>query len=339
MRKPNPPLGTRPATILMVLATGLLFACSVKTPTEPKATVVSIGVTPGAVTLASFGESIELSVTALTASGTSVVSAFGWASSDPGVASVSASGSVTAVSDGVASIVATVAGVESNAVDVTVAQEMAAVVVTPSSQTVPSLGDTSMFSAEATDALGNAMDGFVLTWSSSNQAIATVDVDGNTAAVGPGTASIAATASGVSGLWQLVVDPVPVAKLEMPESASVGNPVSVDLRLLIAGYGNGIGASAFTLSFDPSVLQHSGSTSAYYMTEVADNVAGNVRLVASVPMGLTDGFIAATVAFDVVGGAGGTTDLDVSIDALIAPSTFADLTADGMGQTRSLAIQ
>ena len=339
MRKQDKPLGARPATILVAIATGLLFACSEKTPTEPDTNVMSVGVSPSAVTLVSFGESKQLSATALTASGSTFPTTFAWVSSDPGVAEVSATGSVTAVSNGAASITATMDGVESNGVTVSVAQEMAVVVVTPSSVTVPSLGDASVFTATTTDALGNAMDGFVLAWSSSNEAIASVDVDGNATTVASGASLITATTAGVSGSGQLIVDPVPVVKLEMPASADVGGSVSVDLKLRISGSESALGASAFTLSFDPSVLQHNGSTSAYYVVELVDNVAGNVRLLASVPTGLLDDFTAATIGFDVVGGAGGTTDLEVSIDRLIAASTFADLTADGVGQTRSLAIQ
>ena len=332
-------LGARPITVLVALATGLLFACSEKAPTEPDTTVASVGVTPTGVTLASLGESIQLSARALTAGGSAISHSFVWTSSNPGVAEVSASGSVMAVSDGTASIIATAAGIESNAVTVSVAQEMAIVVVTPSNQRVPSLGDASVFAAAATDALGNAMDGFAWTWSSSNAAIATVDGAGNATAVASGAAYIMAKAAGVTGTGQLVVDPVPVVRLQMPASMAVGGPVSVDVKLRIAGYGSAMGALAFTLGFDPSILQHTGSTSAHYMVEAVDNVAGNVRLLVSVPMGRTDDFIAATVVFDVVGGAGGTADLDVTIDRLIAASTFADLTADGVGQTRSLAIQ
>jgi hypothetical protein len=245
VHKQDQSLGARPATVLVIIATGLLFACSEKTSTEPETTVLSVGVTPSAVTLVSFGESIQLSATAQTAAGSTFPTTFAWASSDPGVAEVSATGIVTAVSDGTASIIATIDGVESNGVAVSVAQEMAVVAVTPSSVTVPSLGDASVFTGTTTDALGNAMDGFVLTWSST-EAIATVDVDGNATAVASGTSQITATTAGVSGSGQLIVDPVPVVELEMPASAGVGVPVSVDLKLRITGFGSALGASALT---------------------------------------------------------------------------------------------
>ena len=324
---------------LAILAVGLALACGSDQPTEPDTTVASVEVAPSAGTLVSFGESMQLSATARNASGTAVVAAFTWTSSDPSIASVNASGSVIAVSDGAASIAATAAGVVSNPVTVTVAQELAAVEVTPADETLIALGDASVFAATATDALGNAMDGYVWEWSSSNEAVATVDAEGNATAQGAGSTSITATTAGVSGSAQLVVDPVPVARLDMPDSVGVGGQVSVDVQLLTAGYGTVTGAFAFTVSFDPSVLQFSEDTGDYYVAWVIDNIGANISIVASVPTGTADNVTVITIVFDVVGGAGGPTDLGVSIDRLIAASTFTDFTADGVGQTRSLIIQ
>ena len=206
---------------------------------------------------------------------------------------------------------------------------LAVVAVTLADETLIALGDAAVFAATGTDALGNAMEGFVWAWSSSDEAVATVDVDGNATALGVGSTSITATTAGVSGSGQLVVAPVPVARLGMPDSVGVGGQVSVDVQLLSTGYGSVTGAFAFTVSFDPLVLQYSGATSAYYVAAVFDNTGGDVRIVASVPTGLADDVTVATIVFDVVGGAGGPTDLDVSIDGLIAPSTFIDFTASG----------
>ena len=330
----------RLATGLAMLATGLALACGSEEPTASEdPTVASVDVTPGAVTLVSLGESEQLSATARNAGGTAVAATFTWASSDLSVATVNTSGSVIAVADGASSITATAAGVGSNPVTVTVAQALAVVEVTPADETLIALGDAAVFAATGTDALGNTMEGFVWEWSSSDEAVATVDVDGNATALGVGSTSITATTAGVSGSGQLVVAPVPVARLGMPDSVGVGGQVSADVQLLSTGYGSVTGAFAFTVSFDPSVLQYSGSTSNYYVAAVFDNTGGDVRIVASVPTGLADDVTVATIMFDVVGGAGGPTDLDVSIDRLIAPSTFTDFTADGVGQTRSLIIQ
>ena len=302
--------------------------------------MASVAVAPGAVTLVSLGGSMPLSATARNAGGVTVAATFTWISSNPSIVEVNATGSATALSNGVASITATAAGIGSNAVTVTVAQELAAIEVTPADDTLVALGDASLFAAAGTDALGNTIDGeYVWEWSSLDEAVATVDSDGNATALGVGSTSITATTAGISGSGQLLVAPVPVARLDMPASVGVGSQVSVDVQLLSTGYGSVTGAFAFTVSFDPSVLQYNGATSTYYVAAVSDNTGGDVRIVASVPTGLADDVTVATIVFDVVGGAGGTTDLDVSIDGLIAPSTFNDFTADGVGQTRSLIIQ
>jgi hypothetical protein len=330
----------RLATGLALLAAGLALACSGEPTASEDPTVASVAVAPGAVTLVSLGGSMQLSATARNAGGTTVPATFTWISSNPSIATVNATGSATAVSNGTASITATAAGIGSNAVTVTVAQELAAVEVTPADDTLVALGDASLFAAAGTDALGNTIDGgYIWEWSSLDVAVATVDSEGNATALGVGSTSITATTAGVSGSGQLLVAPVPVGRLDMPASVGVGDPVSVDVQLLSTGYGSVTGAFAFTVSFDPLVLQYSGATSTYYVTAVSDNTGGDVRIVASVPTGLADNVTAATIVFDVVGGAGAPTDLDVSIDALIAPSTFIDFTADGVGQTRSLIIQ
>ena len=62
-------------------------------------------------------------------------------------------------------------------------------------------------------------------------------------------------------------------------------------------------------------------------------------MVASEPTGIAENDTVVTIVFDVVGGGGSTTDLEVSIDGLIEALTFTDFTADGLGQTRSLIIQ
>ena len=329
-------LATGPA----ILATGLALACASEESTAPAdTTVASVEVDPGAVTLVSFGESEQLSATARSAGGTAVSATFTWSSSDPSIATVNTSGNVIAVSDGVSSITATAAGVGSNSVTVTVAQELGIVEVTPADETLITLGDAAVFAATGTDALGNAMEGFVWEWSSSIETVATVDADGNATAQGVGATSITATNAGVSGSGQLLVAPVPVARLDMPDSVDVGGQVSVDVQLLTAGYGSLTGAFALALSFDPAVLQYSSDTAAGYVASIFDNTAGTIRMVASEPMGFADDFTAATVLFDVVGGAGGPTDLDVSIDGLIEALIFIDFTADGVGQTRSLIIQ
>ena len=330
----------------LLLGALILAACGGDKGTGPTtgstgpAPVASVVVTPNTHTLTSIDATQQFQASARDAAGATISGkVFVWTSSSSAVATVDPTGLVTAVTNGASTITATVDGIESNPVAVTVAQALAIIEVTPADETLIALGDASVFAASGTDAMGNPMDGFVWEWSSSNEAVATVDAEGNATAQGAGSTSITATAAGVSGSGQLIVNPVPAARLEMPESVGVGDQVSVDVQLLTAGYGSSTGAFAFTVNFDPSVLQYNVGSTAYYVALVFDNTGGNIRMVASVPTGIADNFTAATIVFDVVGGAGGPTDLDVSIDRLIAALIFTDFTVDGVGQTRSLIIQ
>jgi len=300
----------------------------------------AVQVTPaGPVTLTALGATEVLTASALDAGGGEIAGVtFTWASTDASIATV-ADGTVTAVAVGSTSITAEASAMTTTPVAVTVDQQVATVEVTPANDTLLVLGDVSIYGATATDALDNVMDQQVWAWSSSSEGVATVDEEGNTTAAGAGSTAITATTSGVSGSGQLVVDPLPVARLDMPDSVAVGGQVSVDMQLLTAGYGNVAGAFAFTLTFDPSALQYSSATSNYFATGIFDNTSGIIKMATSEPTGIAENDTVVTIVFDVVGGAGGPSELGVSMDALISAMTFTDFTADGVGQARSLIIQ
>lgn len=83
---------------------------------------------------------------------------------------------------------------------------VSAIAVTATIDTVMAVGRTTQLSASATDAAGNAIS-TSFTWSSSSAPVATVDGDGTVSAVGPGAASIQASADGETGQWSVrVVD-------------------------------------------------------------------------------------------------------------------------------------
>ena len=80
--------------------------------------------------------------------------------------------------------------------------------VTPSTAS-KQVGQTQQFTAVAKDANGNPISGVSFTWSSSDNAIATVNSDGLATAVAVGTATITASAGGKSGTATLTVTPIP----------------------------------------------------------------------------------------------------------------------------------
>ena len=75
----------------------------------------------------------------------------------------------------------------------------AAVTVSPAVASLTALGATVQLTADVRDQNGQAMAGATVTWASSAAAVATVNSAGLVTAAGNGTATITATAGGVSG--------------------------------------------------------------------------------------------------------------------------------------------
>ncbi len=111
------------------------------------------------------------------------------------------------------------------------AAPVASVVVLPTTATT-SLGGTTQFQAIPLDASGTALGGRVITWASSNTAVATVDGSGLATGVAAGSATITATCEGQSGTAALTVTAatVPVATVTVsPATASVNAGQTVQL--------------------------------------------------------------------------------------------------------------
>lgn len=81
------------------------------------------------------------------------------------------------------------------------------------------VGSQVQLSASPLDSKGNALQGREVTWSSQNQAIATVSSTGLLSALTPGTVGINATSQGRTGTTQVVVKPVPVASVFVSPTA------------------------------------------------------------------------------------------------------------------------
>jgi len=174
-------------------------------------TVASVSVTPRTSTM-NIGQTLQFAAIALNASGTAIsVRPVTWRSSDSTVLAVSSTGLATALAAGSASAVATIAGT-SGAGSVTVssaAPVVASVVVTPATASW-TVGVKLPLSATVKDRNNNVMAGQLVTWTSNNTAIATVDSTGTTLGIAAGTVTITATVAGVSGTATLT-EQTPVA--------------------------------------------------------------------------------------------------------------------------------
>jgi alpha-tubulin suppressor-like RCC1 family protein len=169
--------------------------------------VNQVVVTPGTYTLAALGVTHQFSAVARDLGGGTVAEVtFTWSSSDSDVATVDENGLATAVGNGATTITASVQGVSGDAT-LQVTQAVSGVEVNPDEFLLIELGSTYPFSAEAKDANNRSISGKTILWSSSNESVATVNAaTGLVTAVGPGDATITATADQVDGTAALIVE-------------------------------------------------------------------------------------------------------------------------------------
>jgi uncharacterized protein YjdB len=193
----------------LIASAAVWTACGDDDPTGP--TVSSVQVAPATATL-SVGGTVQLTATARDASGNAVTTTITWSSDSPAVAAVNTSGLVTGVAAGTAVITAT-AGGQSATASITVQVPVAAVEVTPATATIGT-GETVQLTAALEDASGNPLTGRTVTWSSSNDGVATVNATGLVTGVAAGPATITATSEGVSGSASITVQE-PVASVDV----------------------------------------------------------------------------------------------------------------------------
>ena len=168
-----------------------------------RAQVASVEVTPTTTTIP-LGETVQLTATPRDATGTALSGrTVTWQSSNTTVAMVDATGLVVGMAVGTAAITATAGGVGGTAT-VTVPVPVASVEVTPPTSTIRS-GATVQLTATTRDASNNTLTGRTITWSSSSDAVATVDASGLVTGQGNGTATITAMSEGQSGTASVTV--------------------------------------------------------------------------------------------------------------------------------------
>jgi acetyl esterase/lipase/uncharacterized protein YjdB len=186
-----------------------------------RATVASVTVTPNPASVRLNGTG-QLGATLRDAAGNVIEGgASSWTSADPSIASVSSSGVVTGVALGTVTITAAAAG-KSGSTQLTVSEiPVASVTVAPNPVEVPVDGSVQL-TATARDDAGNILTGRVVTWTSSNPAVASVSADGHVRGEATGSAVITATTEGRSGTTQATVFLTPVATVTLtPDPASV----------------------------------------------------------------------------------------------------------------------
>ena len=198
--------GTATVTATLGSATGTA-SVTVATTDTPVATTVTLSA--ATLSFSSLEDTQQLTATVrdqngATMSGTPVT----WVSAASNVASVSSTGLVTAVADGTATVTATL-GSATGTASVTVQQVAAEVTLSPSSLVLAGPGTTETVTASVIDAGGSEIVNPDLTWSSSDESIATVSGSALVTAVAIGLATITVTNGGqtVTQAFSITVNP------------------------------------------------------------------------------------------------------------------------------------
>jgi uncharacterized protein YjdB len=194
-----------------VTAGGKSLSTLVTVPAPPPV-VASIAVTPANPTVA-IGATAQMQAVVRDAEGVTIPGVpLSWGSSAEGVATVSPAGVVTAKAAGTASIVVTGGGKTTSTLVTVPAPPpvVASIILTPANPTV-AIGATAQMQAEARNDQGAAMTGVALSWSSSNEAVASVSAAGLVTAKTAGTANITVAGGGKSTATTVTVPAAPPA--------------------------------------------------------------------------------------------------------------------------------
>lgn len=158
-----------------------------------------------------------------------------WQTANPGAASVSSSGLVTGVAVGTALIQASSEGKTATDTVTVSPAPVSAVVLSPNTSSL-FVGQTEQLTARVTDANGVPIPGAVVTFSSTNLGVATVDPSsGLVTAVAPGIAAIVGSSGGKTGQAAVAVLQVPVASVTVAppvDTLTVGHQVTLQATVL-----------------------------------------------------------------------------------------------------------
>jgi uncharacterized protein YjdB len=189
--------------------------------------VASVTVAPSTATT-SIGQTVPLTATTRDAGGNILTGrVVTWTTSAAGTATVSTNGVVTGVSAGTATITATSEGQSASAtITVNGPPVATTITVSPSTNNVI-INTTATLAATVRDQFGNVMPGAIVTWSSSDAAVASVSTAGVVTGVALGSATISASSGTLSGTASVTVVPVPVDRIVVTPADVTVNPGQV----------------------------------------------------------------------------------------------------------------
>ena len=253
------------------------------------AQVVSVvNVSPETLEFSALGDTLRLGAEPVDANGHLVEGAeVTWSSGDVAVATVDASGLVRSAGNGVV-VVTAAAGSVTGTAEVTVGQVVTAVNVSPETLEFSALGDTLRLGAEPVDANGHLVEEAVVTWSSGDVAVATVDASGLVRSAGNGEAVVTVTADAVSGTAEVTVAQVVSAVKVSPEAlefSALGDtlrlgaePVDANGHLVEGAEVTWASGDVAVATVDASGLVRSAGNGEVGVTATADAVSGTAEV-------------------------------------------------------------
>jgi PGF-pre-PGF domain-containing protein len=194
-------------TATIIATAGSVSGSATVTVEEPVGPVLTrITVTPPTATLDT-GEIQRFVVTGYDQNGNVMPAGeIEWACNDGAVGTIDGDGFFTALAVGMATVTATAGNCSAEGpVTVNECPALAKIAVLPSAATLE-VGDTLEFSAIAFDRFGDIVEDVEITWECSDSCVGTIDECGVFTALEDGTATITATAEGISGTATVTVN-------------------------------------------------------------------------------------------------------------------------------------
>lgn len=226
------------------------------------------------------GRSLQLTATPKDAGGTTLTGrAVAWSSTNPAVATVSTGGLVVGITPGTATVRATIEGITASAV-ITVSLVPVGTVTISVPSTTFSVGSSLQATVSVRDQ-NNDVVSRPVTYSSTNNTVASVNQSGVITAVAAGSATISATSEGQSGSVALTVVGTPTLSIASISPTNGGADVSIEGKVIIT-FSENINASTVTAA---SVTLTKGGVA----VPASRTVSGKVVTVT--PLSLLDEFV------------------------------------------------
>lgn len=190
----------------------------------------TVSVSPATDTLVA-GDTVRLSAEAFDENEHAVRGGvFSWSSSDSAVATVDTLGLVRAVNPGGADILATSGSATGRAAILVVMPAPTVIDVTPDTVELAALGDTVRLAAVVLDQFGQVVEEAAVSWSGSDESVATVDRSGLVKAVGEGATNVTASSGAASGSAAILVTQIVSSVAVTPATAAIAPDATLRLE-------------------------------------------------------------------------------------------------------------